>query len=281
MIINWYPGHMAKSKRLAKENLKLVDVVIEILDARIPLSSQNPDIKEISGKKPRLIILNKADLADPVVTKSWQALFNTEGFLAVAVNSVSGQGMGEVPGLIYRLAASKMESLKTSGRRSRAVRCMVLGIPNVGKSFFINKLVGKSAARTGNKPGVTRGQQWIRVAKNIELMDTPGILWPKLGDPETAFLLSVTGAIKEEVFDVSAVAGKLIGWLAQNYPQSIKERYSLDDLPAQNEELLQAVGRKRGFYMHGGAVDLKKSARNVLKEFREGKLGRFTLEKPI
>lgn len=281
MVIHWYPGHMAKAKRLAKENLKLVDVVIELLDARIPSSSRNPDINEISGRKPRLIILNKSDLADPVLTRRWKAAFNSESFPAVAVDSVTGRGIGEVPGLVQRLAAPKMDALKSSGRRPRAARCMVLGIPNVGKSFFINRLVGQSAARTGDKPGVTRGQQWIRVAENIELMDTPGILWPKLGDPEAAFRLAVTGAIKEEVFDLSDVAGRLIKWLAENYPQAIRERYNLDDLPGEPEKLLEAVGQKRGFYIQGGVVDILKSAQNVLKEFREGKLGRFTLEKPV
>lgn len=281
MDIHWYPGHMAKAKRLIKENLKLVDVVIEVLDARIPASSRNPDINEIAGQKPRLVVLNKSDLADPELTRRWKDIFSGAGYLAVAVDSVNGKGVREVPGLVQQLAAPKMALLVSSGRRPRAARCMVLGIPNVGKSFFINKLVGQRVTRTGDKPGVTRGQQWIRVAGTLDLMDTPGILWPKLGDPEAAFRLAVTAAIKEEVFDLHAVAGKLLKWLAENYPEAVRERYKLEDLSGEPEELLEAIGVKRGFILSGGAVDTLKSAQNIMKEFREGKLGRFTLDEPI
>ncbi|HOV78563.1 MAG TPA: ribosome biogenesis GTPase YlqF [Bacillota bacterium] len=280
MVIHWYPGHMAKARRLAKENLKLVDVVIEVIDARIPFSSRNPDINEIAGEKPRLVVLNKADLADPGLTGEWERYFNSRKCLAVPVDSVSGRGINGVPALIGKLAAPKMVSLAASGRRPRAARCMVLGIPNVGKSLFINRLVGKKVARTGNRPGVTRGRQWIRVAENIELMDTPGILWPKFGDSAVAFRLAVTGAIKEEVYDYCEVAGRLVKWLAEKYPQSVRERYKLDELTGEPGELLEAIGRKRGFYVQGGAVSVTTSARTVLKEFREGKLGRFTLEEP-
>lgn len=280
MDIQWYPGHMAKTKRLVKENLKLVDVVIEVLDARIPASSRNPDLGGIAGAKPRLVVLNKSDLADPALTRLWKDYFAGAGWPAVAVDSVSGRGIREVPGLVQQLVAPKMASLVSSGRRPRAARCMVLGIPNVGKSFFINKLVGRRVARTEDRPGVTRGRQWIRVAGNLDLMDTPGILWPKLDDPEVSFRLAVTGAIKEDVFDLNAVAGKLLKWLAENHPAAVRERYGLENLPEEPEELLKAAGAKRGFYMSGGTVDLLKSARNILKEFREGKLGRFTLDEP-
>ena len=281
MEIQWFPGHMAKARRQVKEDLKLVDAVIEILDARIPASSRNPDINEIVGGKPRLIILNKSDLANPVSTKRWEDFFLKTGCLAVAVDSASGRGVREVPGLIQQLTAPKMASLVASGRRPRPARCMVLGIPNVGKSFFINKLVGRRTAKTENRPGVTRGRQWIKVAGNLELMDTPGILWPKLGDTGVSFRLAVTGAIKEEVFDLNAVAGELLKWLAGNYPEAIRERYKLEELPDEPEELLEAVGAKRGFFNSGGTVDTLKSAKTVLKEFRGGKLGRFTLEEPV
>ena len=280
MDIQWYPGHMARAKRLVKENLKLADVVIEVLDARIPSSSRNPDINEIAGTKPRLVVLNKSDLADPGLTRQWKNIFIGYGHSVVTVNSVSGKGIREVPGLVRQMFAPKMASLLSSGRRSRAARCLVLGIPNVGKSLFINKLVGRRVTRTEDKPGVTRGRQWIRVAGNIELMDTPGILWPKFEDPDAGFRLAVTGAIKEEVFDPVFVAIKLLRWLAENYPAALRERYKLDYLAGDPEEHLKAIGIKRGFLISGGAIDNLKSAQNILKEFREGKLGQYTLDKP-
>jgi len=280
MDIQWYPGHMAKTRRLVRENLKLVDVVIEVLDARIPFSSRNPDIDELAGQKPRLIILNKSDLADPVQTRLWEAYFGKDGYPAIAVDSVRGAGVRRVPDQVNKLAAPKIQALVSTGRRPRAPRCMVLGIPNVGKSFFINKLVGQRAARTGDKPGVTRGQQWIRVAGNIDLLDTPGILWPKLENQEAAYRLAVTGAIKDEIYDLYATAGKLLRWLAENYPEAIRERYKIEDMTAEPEQLLEAVGVRRGFYISGGTIDLLKSARIVIKEFREGKLGRYTLDSP-
>lgn len=280
MNINWYPGHMARAKRVVEENLKLVDVVIEVLDARIPASSRNPDINDVAGRMPRLVVLNKSDLAEPAMTSLWKKVLTREGYPAVPVDSVSGMGIREVLVLIRRAVEPKMTSLVSSGRRPRAARCMVLGIPNVGKSFFINKLVGRRVARTGKRPGLTRGQQWIRVAENVELMDTPGILWPKLDDPEVAFRLAVTGAIKEELFDLLAVAVKLLDWLDKNHPQAVRRRYRLQDLPEGPEALLVAIGEKRGFLGPGGAVDTLKVAQNILKEFREGKLGRFTLDKP-
>ncbi|OPY63204.1 MAG: Ribosome biogenesis GTPase A [Pelotomaculum sp. PtaU1.Bin065] len=280
MDIQWYPGHMAKAKREVKENLKLVDVVIEVLDARIPASSRNPDINEITGRKPKLVILNKSDLADPDLTGIWLKKFINSGIPAAAVDLRSGRGVRAVPVLVGQLAAPKMDSLISAGRRPRAARCIVLGIPNVGKSFLINKLADRRAARTGYKPGVTRGQQWVRMAGNLELMDTPGILWPKFGDPEAAFRLAVTGAVREEVFNIYDVAGRLAKWLAKNCPEAIKKRYKLQDLPEDAGELLELIGMSRGFIGSGGVVDLQKSAHNVLKEFREGKFGRITLDYP-
>lgn len=280
MDIQWYPGHMAKARRLVKENLKLVDVVIEVLDARIPSSSRNPDIDELAGQKPRLVILNKSDLADPEQTRLWRTVFARAGFSSIAVDSIKGSGAREVPEQVNKLAAPKIQALVATGRRPRAPRCMVLGIPNVGKSFFINKLVGQRATKTGDKPGVTRGQQWVRVAGNIDLLDTPGILWPKLENQEAAYRLAITGAIKDEIYDLFGTAGKLLKWLADNYPETVRERYNIEDMKAEPEQLLEAVGARRGFYISGGAVDSLKSARIVIKEFREGKLGRYTLDRP-
>ena len=277
MDIHWYPGHMAKTRRLVLENMKLVDVVIEVLDARIPSSSRNPEINKIGGQNPPggLKQVRSGGSENPV----WLDLFRASGFCAAAVDALQGRGMRR-SGSGRELAAPKMAELASSGRRSRAPRCMVLGIPNVGKSLLINKLVGRGAARTGDKPGVTRGRQWIRVAGSIDLMDTPGILWPKLEDREAAFRLAATGAIKEEVYDFYAVAGKLARWLAENRPEALRERYKLDLLPSGQEELLEAIGAARGYYLSGGVVDTTKSARTVLKEFREGRLGRYTLDEP-
>ena len=280
MVIQWYPGHMAKARRLLKENLKLVDVVIELLDARIPSSSRNPDINELTGERPRLVILNKSDLADPVLNERWRKYFSADGTPTLAVDSMHGRGVREVPALVQQLAAAKIDSLVAAGRRPRAARCMVLGIPNVGKSFFINRLVGQKAAKTGDKPGVTRGQQWIRLASNLDLMDTPGILWHKFHDQEVGFRLAVTGAIKDEVYDTYAVSAKLAVWLAENHPEQLRERYHLDELPVEEEALLDRIGAKRGYIVSGGAVDRLKAAAIVLKEFREGILGRYTLDLP-
>ncbi|MDD3652825.1 MAG: ribosome biogenesis GTPase YlqF [Desulfotomaculaceae bacterium] len=280
MEINWYPGHMAKAKRLVKESLKLVDVVIEVLDARIPASSRNPDINEIAAQKPRLIVLNKYDLANPDSTRQWLRALKKSGFSAVAVDLIKGRGLQEVPTLVRQLAAARITSLELAGRRARAARCIVLGIPNVGKSFLINKLISRRAARTGYKPGVTRGQQWIRLSDNLELLDTPGILWPRLEDPKTAFLLAVTGAIKEEVFSLYEVAGQLIVLLAEKHPEAVMERYKLQFLPEDAGELFRLIGISRGFIGTGGSIDLSKAAQNVMKEFREGKFGRITLEQP-
>lgn len=271
---------MAKAKREVKENLKLVDVVIEVLDARIPVSSRNPDINEIIGAKPKMLVLNKSDLADPDLTGAWVHRFEREGTPATGLDLLSGKGLRSVPVAVRKLAAPRIAALVAVGRQPRAARCMVLGIPNVGKSYLINRLVDRRATKTGYKPGVTRGQQWIRMAGNLELLDTPGILWPKFADPEAAFRLAITGAIKEEIFPVYAVARRLAEWLVQNKPEALSRRYGIKDLPADIDVLLETIGRQRGFIVSGGVVDLEKSAHNVLKEFREGKFGRITLERP-
>lgn len=281
MTIQWFPGHMARARRQVQESLKLVDVVLELLDARIPASSRNPMLGEILGNKPRLVVLNKSDLADPGGTAAWQGYFGSRGTPSVTVDSVQGKGVGGIAPAVEKLAAPRLQSVRAAGRRPRKARCMVLGIPNVGKSALINRLARQKAARTGDRPGVTRGPQWIRLAADLELLDTPGILWPKFEDPEVAYRLAVTGAIKEDVFDLDDVTIKLISWLMENRPAALAERYRLTGLPAGPLLCLNMIGAARGFYAGGGGVDLHKAAVNVLKEFREGKLGRFTLELPV
>lgn len=278
--IQWFPGHMAKAKRQVQEALKLVDVAIELLDARIPVSSGNPMIDQILGNKPRLMVLNKSDLADPALTKQWLKVLERPRVKAVAVDTLKGEGLKEVPKAATGLVTEQMAKLAAKGRRPRAIRCMVLGIPNVGKSSFINRLVGRKATKTGDLPGVTKGQQWIRTEGSLELLDTPGILWPKFEDPEVGYKLAVTGAIKEQVFDVYEVALKLLCWLAETNPARVKERYKLPELSQDIPRLLADIGARRGMLVSGGVVDELKAAHLILKEFREGTLGRYTLDMP-
>lgn len=270
MKIHWYPGHMAKARRLIRESLKLIQVVFELLDARIPHSSRNPDIETLLQNKPRIVILNKADLADPAETRLWVEKLAAEETPVVQLDSVTGRGFGKIPGVVRAVA--------TPGKTG-TIRGMVVGIPNVGKSTFINRFAGQKAAATGARPGVTRGKQWIRVAPGIELLDTPGVLWPRLDDQEVAFKLAATGALKEEVIDCEAVALWLLDWLKAHYPGVLKRRYNLVALPADSNVLLEAIGLKRGLVVTGGRVDRFKAAVALLKEFREGQLGRFTLDK--
>jgi len=276
MNIQWYPGHMAKARKLVEKNLKLVDVVIELLDARAPVSSRNPMMNKIVGTKPRLVILNKADLADKNLTGTWIRKICPDG-IALAIDSRRGHGITRVPDAVLRLARPQIRS--TTVGRARPVRCMIVGIPNVGKSLFINRLVRQKVTRTGNKPGVTRGEQWIRVSKRVELLDTPGILWPKFEDPEIGFRLAAIGAIREEVYPPEEVAAKLIDWLQKNYPEALQRRY---DLPFYGTpvEIMEHVAQKRGFVLSGGKIDIHKTSIHILKEFRDGKLGRFTLDLP-
>ncbi len=277
--IQWYPGHMVKARKLITENLKLVDLAVELLDARIPASSRNPEINLIVGDKPRIIVLNKADLADQAQTEKWKEFFQTEeGLKCIPIDSQSGKGINSFLNAAQEEAAGVLQKLAARGRKPRPVRLMMLGIPNVGKSSLINRLAGRGSAKTGDRPGVTRGKQWIRVGKGLELLDTPGILWPKFEDPEVGLKLAVTGAIKDEIINVEQVSIKLIQLLKEIAPESLKTRYKLEALGDEPQETLKYIGQKRGCLVSGGKVDLLKAAVIVLNEFREGKIGLFTLD---
>lgn len=277
--IHWYPGHMVKARKLVKENLKLVDVVVELLDARIPLSSRNPVIDEILGEKPRILVLNKSDLADASQTDRWKHHFSAEqGYPCIAIDSHQGKGINVLITTAQEQAEEIIRKLVAKGRRPRPVRMMMVGIPNVGKSSLINKLAGKGSTKTGDRPGLTRGKQWIRVGKGLELLDTPGILWPKFEDPEVGFKLAITGAIKDEIINIEQVTIKLIHLLSQIAPQNLMDRYKLEELDQDAYENLRKIGAKRGCLVSGGNVDTLKTAAIVLSEFRAGKMGLFTLD---
>ncbi|NLK51421.1 MAG: ribosome biogenesis GTPase YlqF [Syntrophomonadaceae bacterium] len=283
MEIQWYPGHMVKAKKMIRQNLGLVDVVIELVDARIPYSSRNPDMQTLLSSKPRLLVLNKDDLADPDKTQAWCAYFREQGSPAIALNSVVGRGMGQVITIASALVEDKMEIMRSRGRRDRSIRAMVVGIPNVGKSAFINSLIKRSVARVGDKPGVTRGKQWIRIGEDFELLDTPGILWPKFEDPEVGFKLAVTGAVSDLVYDLEEVGVRLIELLTRVAPEALRNRYRIGIEPVANNEveafnLLIEIGRRRGFLQPGNNVDTIKAAYMIIQEFREGKIGRITLD---
>ncbi|MBP2640132.1 MAG: rbgA [Firmicutes bacterium] len=279
MDINWYPGHMAKASRMIREQLKLVDVVIELLDARIPLSSANPVIEEIIAGKPRIVALNKADLADPRNTELWLSFFRGKGIDAIAVNSIGGKGCKELIVQTEKAAQSKLQSLAAKGVRPRAVRAMILGIPNVGKSSLINRLRGSAVARTADKPGVTRGKQWIKISKNLEILDTPGVLWPKLEDQEAAFRLAATGAINDEVFDREEVVNKLVSILRIDYLTQFVSRYRIIiNAEMTNQQVLEQIGIRRGCLRSGGLIDVENAGRILLTEFRAGLLGPITLD---
>lgn len=277
--INWFPGHMAKAHRMIQENLKLVDVVIELLDARIPVSSSNPMISSIALDKPRVVALNKADLAESEATEKWMAHFRSKGLQVVAIEAVTGKGAKTLVSKVEQAASAKIEKLKAKGLNPRAVRAMILGIPNVGKSSLINRLLGNAVVKTADKPGVTRGKQWIKIGRNLELLDTPGVLWPKLEDPDVSFRLAITGAINDEVYDMEKVIAKFILLLRENYSSRLIERYSLKEpLPEDPTEILGLIGSRRGCLRSGGVIDYEKVSRIILNEFRGGKLGPFTLD---
>ncbi|HYF83116.1 MAG TPA: ribosome biogenesis GTPase YlqF [Clostridia bacterium] len=282
MNIQWYPGHMVKAKRKIAEDLKLVDVVIELLDARIPMSSRNPEVDQIVGSKKRIIVLNKSDLADPVVNRKWINYFNQENTKVILANSVSGTGLKDVLAASKELMKEKLDRLKSKGLLVKTVRALIIGIPNVGKSTFINKLAGKSVAQTGDRPGVTKSKQWIKVSPELELLDTPGILWPKFEDERVGMSLAYTGAIKDEILDINELAEKLLEVLISKFPNMLKARYKLDEITADitPQTLLEKIGRKRGCIIAGGEVDMLRASVMLLDEFRGGKIGNITLETP-
>lgn len=279
--INWYPGHMKKATRMMEDSLRLVDAVVELRDARIPNSSRNPDVERIVGSKPRLIVLNRADQADAAATALWKKALTGEGALALEMDCKSGRGVNAFPAAARSLLKEKIERAEAKGQVGKALRFMVLGVPNVGKSSFINRLAGRKAAETSDRPGVTRGKQWITLNGDILLLDTPGILWPKFESPEVGYSLAWTGAINDNILDVELVACRLLERLRELYPGAIEARYKFTpDSEAPGYELLEAAARKRGFLISGGEVNTERMAHVLLDEFREGKLGRMTLERP-
>ena len=278
--IQWYPGHMTKTRRQIEADLKLVDAVCEIVDARIPMSSRNPDIDAICGGKPRILVLNRMDLADPEATKKWAAFFREQGMSVIATDCKSRRGISDFTPAARRACAEKLERDAKRGM-NRPLRVMVVGIPNVGKSTLINQISGRKGAKAENRPGVTRGKQWVTVDAGLQLLDTPGILWPKFEDPRVGMMLAYTGAVKENVIDLEELACFLMTLLHKHYPKALLDRYQVEapeDTPGW--ELLEQAGRKRGYLVSGGEVNLERMARVLLDEFRGGKLGKFTLEMP-
>lgn len=281
--IQWYPGHMAKTKRLIKEKLALIDVVVELLDARLPLSSRNPDMDDLCGPKPRVVALNKADMADEEITMQWVNWYKEKGIRAVPICSITGSGIAKLKEEIALAMREKKQRDEARGMTGRSIKIMVAGIPNVGKSAFVNKIAGRAGAVTGNRPGVTRSIQWIRIPGGYELMDTPGILWPKFDDEKTALNLAFAGSIKDEIMDVEGLAVKLCGFLRKKYPMQFAERYKfdIDDTVAlQDYELLELIAKKRGCIISGGEFDYYRAANILLDELRGVKIGRISFERP-
>ena len=277
--INWYPGHMAKTRRMLAENLKMIDVVVELVDARAPLASRNPDFDDLFAGKARVVLLNKSDLADPQASKRWVEYFGRKGYLAAGVSATGGAAKKAAAALIERAARPKVEAMKQKGV-NKVVRCMMVGIPNVGKSTLINRIAGVSRAEVGDRPGVTRGKQWVKITPYLELMDTPGMLWPKLEDQRLAEHLAFLGSIKDEIMDTESLAVSLLDYLRQVKPQALMERYKKLTPDTPKDALLDAVCKSRGFLLKGGAFDTERAAKIALDEFRAGKIARITLEQP-
>lgn len=280
MTIQWFPGHMAKARREVTEKLKLIDIVYELVDARIPASSRNPMIDEIIQHKPRIILLNKADMADPVKTNQWLEYYKEKGQTALAINSQEGRGLAQITSASKELLKDKYDRMKAKGIKPRAIRAMIVGIPNAGKSTLINRLAKKNIARTGNTPGVTKSQQWIKVGKELELLDTPGILWPKFEDQEVGMKLALTGAIKDTILNLHDISLYGLRFLEREYPDRLKERYSLESIPEETVELFDSIGKFRNCLMGGGLVDYDKTAELVVREIRSEKMGPLTFEIP-
>lgn len=278
MHFQWYPGHMTKAKRMMQENIKLIDLIIELLDARVPLSSRNPDIDELGKNKARLILLNKADLAEEKQNDAWMEYFKQKGFAVVKVNSKKGGGIKSIHGVIQEACKEKIERDRKRGILNRPVRAMVVGIPNVGKSTFINSLAGKACAKTGNKPGVTKGKQWIRLNKNVELLDTPGILWPKFEDQTVGLHLAFIGSIKDEILNTEELAAELIKLLCDYYPGVLQAKYEIEEAE-DPYQTLRFIAESRHCLLRGNELDTEKAAQLLMDDFRNGRLGRLTLER--
>lgn len=279
MNYQWYPGHMTKAKRMMEENIRLIDLVIELVDARIPLSSRNPDIDRLGQNKARLVLLNKADLADAGRNQEWKAFFKEKGYFVVALNSRTREGMKAINPIVQEACKEKIERDRRRGIINRPVRAMVVGIPNVGKSTFINSFAGKACAKTGNKPGVTKGKQWIRLNKNLELLDTPGILWPKFEDQEVGMKLALIGSMNDEILNIEELSLNLIGILKKDYPGVLENRYGIDE-ECDPVKALEEIAKSRNCYKKGEELDLSKAAAILTDDFRSGRIGRITLERP-
>lgn len=280
MTIQWFPGHMAKAKREVAEKLKQIDVVFELVDARIPYSSRNPLVDEMAGGKPRILLLNKSDMADPVVTEAWQRFYRDEDIESLSVNSQTGQGVERIAPVARDLLDEKREKMRAKGIRPQAIRALILGIPNVGKSTLINRLAGRRITKIGDKPGITKQQQWINVKGKLQLLDTPGILWPKFEDEATGLRLAATGAIKDELLVLQDIALFVLRFLKQRYPKRLTDRYELEKIPEDDTVLFDIIGKRRGCLIRGGDVDHDQVSEVVLRDLRGGKLGNLSLEMP-
>lgn len=278
--INWYPGHMKKTRELVQDNLKLVDIVIELLDARIPYSSKNPDISQLVGDKPRIVLLNKSDLCEKKDLDEWIAYYEKIGIKAIPINAMTGSGVNKIVTECKNLAGEIMKKYAEKGRKARGIRLMIVGVPNVGKSSLINKLSGRKSTQTGDRPGVTKGKQWVKIRGNMELLDTPGILWPKFDDQKVALNLAFTRAIKDEILDVETLGLRLIEKLIVLAPDDLRVRYKLEEIYPNGVDTMEAIGKKRGFILGKNEIDYTRVATTVLNEFREGKIGKITLESP-
>jgi ribosome biogenesis GTPase A len=280
MTIQWFPGHMAKARRQVTEKLKLIDIVFELVDARIPAASRNPMIDEIISNKPRLLLLNKSDLADSTVTKEWSSYYLKNGVPTLQIDSQTGTGMKQIVTVSREILKEKFDKMASKGIKPRAIRALIVGIPNVGKSTLINRLAKKNIAQTGDRPGVTKAQQWIKVGRELELLDTPGILWPKFEDPLVGLKLATTGAIKDNLLNLQEITVFALEFLKENYPERLKERYNIEDIPEDIVELFDVIGKKRGCMMSGGLIDYDKTAELIIREIRGEKLGRISFERP-
>ena len=282
--VQWFPGHMAKTRRLIKESLSLVDGVTELLDARIPMSSRNPELDELTGKKPRIVLLNKCDMADDNITREWIEYFRSKGQYALAVDCRTGKGLNQYHSLVRQVLSERIKANEERGMPGKALRIMVVGIPNTGKSSFINRMAGKNRAKVADKPGVTRHNQWFAIGNGIELLDTPGVLWPKFDDPDVGDKLSFIGSVKDEVTDVETMAARLLNVLADGYEDKLTARFKLKNIPdvksAMPWELLEEIGRERGMLIRGGEVNTERASVMLLDEYRGGKMGKISFERP-